>query len=272
MTLLTFIIPVRHQDNAADWSVLKANLTQTIASISAQRDPDWRAVIVANHGADLPELPERFGVAWVDFPPNQLHAFGSGSRDAVLDAFRFDKGRRVLAGMLSARDSDYFMIVDDDDFVSAGLVEHVRSYRGGYGWAITRGWVWNQGGSLMLQHEAFNRVCGSCLIVRADLYALPDSFEQFSREFVMSMLGSHNGVVKRFAELGTPLEPLPFRGAVYRVGHAGSHSQTPGILRKYVFASPYTRRPWRVLRQISRLRRIGAGLRAEFFGGQNPGK
>ena len=33
MSLVTFIIPVRHQDNARDWGLLKANLTQTVASI-----------------------------------------------------------------------------------------------------------------------------------------------------------------------------------------------------------------------------------------------
>ena len=42
MTLVTFIIPVRHQDNARDWSLLKANLDQTIASVSNQTNDDWR--------------------------------------------------------------------------------------------------------------------------------------------------------------------------------------------------------------------------------------
>ena len=72
MSLVTFIIPVRHQDNARDWSLLKANLVQTIASISNQTNDDWRGIIVANEGADLPDLPERFGVVRVIFPPNDL--------------------------------------------------------------------------------------------------------------------------------------------------------------------------------------------------------
>ncbi|MGO7360364.1 galactosyl transferase, partial [Rhizobium ruizarguesonis] len=46
MTLVTFIIPVRHQENARDWSRLKANLTQTVASISKQTNGDWRGIIV----------------------------------------------------------------------------------------------------------------------------------------------------------------------------------------------------------------------------------
>ncbi len=125
MTLVTFIIPVRHQDNARDWSLLKANLMQTIASISNQTNDDWRGIIVANEGADLPDLPERFGVERVTFPPNDMHELGkAGNMEDFYDAFRADKGRRVLMGMLRARDSRFFMIVDDDDFVSARIVQH----------------------------------------------------------------------------------------------------------------------------------------------------
>ena len=54
---VTFIIPVRHQSNSKDWSSLKVNLAQTITSISAQTNKNWHAVIVANQGADLPDLP-----------------------------------------------------------------------------------------------------------------------------------------------------------------------------------------------------------------------
>jgi hypothetical protein len=68
MPLLSFIIPVRHQNNARDWGQLKANLAETLASISAQSKPDWRGYVAANHGADLPPLPERFEAVRVDFP------------------------------------------------------------------------------------------------------------------------------------------------------------------------------------------------------------
>ncbi|HET8762813.1 MAG TPA: glycosyltransferase, partial [Gemmatimonadales bacterium] len=74
--LVSFVIPVRHQDNARDWAALKANLTQTIASISNQTHDDWRAIIVANEQADLPELPPGFEVERVTFPPNDMHERG----------------------------------------------------------------------------------------------------------------------------------------------------------------------------------------------------
>ena len=100
--ILTFIIPIRHQDNAKDWQRVKRTLAQTVQSIARQDRDGWKAVVIANHGADLPELPKGFDVKRVDFPPNQLHAQGNATQGQFYQAFRLDKGRRVLAGMLHA--------------------------------------------------------------------------------------------------------------------------------------------------------------------------
>ena len=54
--VVTFIIRVRHQENAKDWNALKAHLKQAAQSIAAQTDSRWQAFVVANDGADLPEL------------------------------------------------------------------------------------------------------------------------------------------------------------------------------------------------------------------------
>ena len=43
---------------------------------------------------------------------------------------------------------------------------------------------------------------------------------------VKDMLGSHRRIRDILKSKGVPLQPLPFRGAVYRVGNAGSHSGT----------------------------------------------
>lgn len=267
-SLLTFIIPVRHQDNARDWGLLKANLRQTIASISNQSKDDWQAIIVANHGADLPELPDRFSVTHVDFSPNVLHELThSPSRGEFLDAFRLDKGRRVLAGMLDARDSRFFMIVDDDDLVNSQLVDFVSSYPDANGWVITRGYVWDHGGKVMMEHDDFNHVCGTCLIIRSDLYGLPAQFGDASQDWIKSMLGSHHRINDILSERHSPLEPLPFRGAVYRVAHGGSHSKTPGVLTKYFLNRSALKHPVRTLRNAFGLRVVNASARREFFGG-----
>ena len=90
MTLVTFIIPVRHQANASDWNALKARLSQTVASIAGQSNADWRGVIVANEGADLPDLPPQFfgeGITEDLFP-------GASKPDYANTSWR-DYGNRV---------------------------------------------------------------------------------------------------------------------------------------------------------------------------------
>src|SRR5579862_1324767 len=75
-TALTFVIPLRHPYNSTDWSALKRRLAQTIRSIAGQDDARWRAIIVANEGSDLPQLPYKFSLKQVDFPPNPLFERG----------------------------------------------------------------------------------------------------------------------------------------------------------------------------------------------------
>jgi hypothetical protein len=266
MTLVTFIIPVRHQENARDWSRLKANLTQTVASISNQTNGDWRGIIVANEGADLPDLPEKFSAVRVTFPPNDLHELGKGSKEDFLDAFRADKGRRVLSGMLNATDSRFFMIVDDDDFVSSRIVQHVSDNRDANGWTIDHGYIWDDGGSFLFGHDDFSHLCGTSLIIRADLYQLPERFEEASLDWIKSMLGSHVRIASILAQRGAPLTKLPFRGAVYRVAHGGSHSQAPSLLRQYFLNRGMLTKPRRWLRNLRKLRVLGEGHRREFFG------
>lgn len=266
MALLTFIIPVRHHENASDWGALKAKLAQTVASVANQRHGDWRGIVVANEGSDLPELPPSFEAVRVGFAPNDMHELGAAGVDAFHDAFRLDKGRRVLAGMLAARDSRFFMIADDDDFVSARIAGFVDRHRDEAGWRIDKGYIWDDGGRLLFAHDGFNRLCGTSLIIRADHYELPARFEDASAEWIKAMLGSHRRIGAILAERRSPLRPLPFRGAIYRVGHAGSHSQTPPILRRYFFNRDDALRPWRLLGNARRLRWLGGSLRSEFFG------
>lgn len=266
-TALTFIVPVRHQDNARDWNALKANLSQTVASISNQTSPDWRGIVVANESAELPPLPDRWDVVWVDFLPNTMHERGNLSIEEFYDAFRVDKGRRVLAGMLQSRGSRFFMIVDDDDFVSARLAQHAASHPDAYGWTIDQGYIWDDGGRLLLEYDDFNHLCGTSLIVRSDLYGLPERFEDASVDWIKTMLGSHIRIAGILAEQGTPLQPLPFRGAVYRVAHRGSHSQARSLLYTYFVSPEVLRKPGKVLRNLGKLRWVNARQREEFFGG-----
>ena len=217
---------------------------------------------MANEGADLPDLPERFGAERVTFPPNEKYERGSQSMDVFWDEVRLDRGRRVLAGMLAARDSRFFMIVDDDDFVSARIAQHASENTDANGWTINFGYVWSDGGRLLIQHDNFFWLCGTSLIVRSDLYDLPARLQEASACWIKTMLGSHKIIVDILAKRGTQLAQLPFRGAVYRVAHAGSHSRAPGLWVTYFWKE--IRRPRKLLRNAGKLRVINSAIRREF--------
>ncbi len=262
--VVTFIIPVRHQDNAKDWPALISRLVETAASIAAQTHAGWHAIVVANHGADLPRLPTGFDVVRVNHRPNPLNDIGAANREAVYEAIRLDKGRRVLAGMLAAGDSGYFMIVDDDDFVSRDIVAHAARHDGENGWAVHRGFVWAEGGRLMFLHSRFASFCGTSHIVRSDLYDLPASLEAAEERYIKDMLGSHVRIDDILAARGTPLSPLPFTGAVYRVGHAGAHSQSRGVIRTALLNRTALSSPRLFWNNLTSLRLLSAQIAGQF--------
>jgi hypothetical protein len=270
--ILTFIIPVRHPANAKDWQRVKRTLGETIRSIARQDRDGWKAVIVANHGAELPDLPRGFEAKRVDFPPNPLHIGwrsyprGSDEREQIFEAVRIDKGRRVLAGMLHAGDMGHVMIVDDDDFVSCRLTSFVAANGQANGWYLFDGYLWSDGGRLLYRYSDFSGLCGSSHIIRADLYQVPPSLEAADETYIRRTLGSHVFFHNHLDASGTPLARLPFFGAVYRMGHAESHSQSTSILRKYFLEKSLLKRPKELCRRLLRLRLKSRRLEKEFFG------
>jgi hypothetical protein len=264
--VLTFIIPLRHPQNARNWSVLKRILTQTMRSISGQDDGRWRAIIVANRGSDLPPLPEKFELIEVDFPPNPMHEQGGNSREAFLDSCRVDKGRRVLVGILAAEQSEFVMVVDDDDFVNRRLTSFAASQAGASGWYMEDGYIWGDGGRLIYKFPLFWRFCGTSHIVRRASYEVPASLEAADLTYVRRIFGCHVYARDYLAKRGVPLEPLPFLGAIYRLGHINAHSKSPSLLRQVFYKRELIKNPWQLPWRISRLRFLNAEVRRQFWG------
>jgi hypothetical protein len=252
---LTFVVPVRHHENSRDWSLECENLLNTTRSIAAQTEPGWAAVVVVNEGAPLPELPAGVIVKRVDFSPNLHHDVNAGDFRSAMDAFRRDKGRRVLAGMRALPGSEYFMIVDGDDFVNRQISAHVKAGRGGAGWYLAHGYGVNYRGtwSFLLQ-DLFH------------LYRIPPEDDPAFIPYISKRLGSHGAITELFAEDGHPLAPVPFPGAAYVVGHPNSHSISNTLLRQYILNKDSLRRPWTLPSKLSRIRLVDSAFRQEFMG------
>lgn len=265
--IITFIIPVRHQKNASNWEVVKTNLKETIKSVRNQDSPGWKAVIIANYGADLPEIPEGFEVKRVDFPPNPIFSKNSAPVDEVYEAVRIDKGRRILAGMIHAGEMGHVMIVDDDDFVHRKITSFVAENSSSNGYFIQDGFVWACGGKWLYHYDGdFSHLCGTSHIIRSDLYNLPHSFEAATDSYIKKMLGSHRFIFDELRKNGNPLSKLPFLGAIYRVGHSENHSQSNSIFEKYIFKRHLWKHPIRQVKRLARLRIINKTIKNDFFG------
>lgn len=261
--ILTFIIPVKHHANAEDWNQVKRHLSETVSSIAAQDRDGWKGVVVANEGADLPDLPKGFEVKRVDFPVNSLYSHDV--RTERLAAFHLDKGRRALAGMLHAGDMGHVMLVDHDDLVSRRLTSFVAANRAANGWYILDGMLWRDGGRLLYRFKDFSLLCGTSHIIRADLYNLPTNIESADEGYLRRMLGSHRHLNEDLEGRGTPLSPLPFVGAVYRTGHGESWEGFRGI-GKFFFGEGLLLNPRKLYRRVSRVRLKTGRMEREFFG------
>ena len=195
-----------------------------------------------------------------------MYEQGDNDREAFLDSLRLDKGRRVLAGILDADKSGYSMVVDDDDFVSCRLTGFVAAHFGANGWYVQDGYIWGDGGKLIYEHADFWSFCGTSHIIRTALYDLPECVEEAHSDYIRRTFGGHVRIRGDMEARGTPLEPLPFAGAIYRIGHAGAHSRSPGLLRHVFFKREILKNPLKLAQRVSRLRLVDAGMRRQFWG------
>ena len=225
--MLTFLIPVRHQETAKNWPEIKSYLAKTIQSLAAQEHPDWQAVIVANNGADLPAMPSKVDVCFVDIPPAILPDMRD--RPKYNQAVREDKGARLLAGLVQSQPKGHVMVVDFDVLVSNRLARLVAENPDSPGWYFDSGYLYSGGDDLLFYETGFWKLCGTSHIVRTDLLGVPASIEDADERLKINWLGSHKSLKKDMALQGTPLMKLPFPGAVYRTGHADSTSRSRNV-------------------------------------------
>lgn len=260
---LVFVIPVRHPQSVPDWSSVKRDLALTLASVSAQEGTNWHCRVVANEGADLPPMPAGCELRTVDLPLPSLPD-RKVDLEAYYDAIRHDKGLRILAGAEDIAPESYLMVVDFDDFVSRRLAGVVATSEGAAGWYVDRGYVWS-GGNWCYLTNWFHRMCGSSHLIRRGLlgsFRLPDGTVDIAA--VKRRLGSHIFNEDDLHAAGTPLAPLPFPGAVYRIGNPQSTSGTGALFRAMTPPRRFLWSPLIMLRKLRNYRRLNAELRAEF--------
>ncbi len=242
-TPFTFAIALTPRATARDWSRVEALLDGTLASLRAQTDPDWRALIAVHDRPVLAVPDDRVGfvdVAWPVVPPGP-HNDDSGRK------------KHLLSDLVRDRGGGYLMVLDADDWVDRDLVSVARAAigPGDVGGLIHDGLAVDAATQVAapLPHPAleglpFHRFCGSCGVV----VIRPDADTPIGRD-PFAVLRSHHRWVEVAAEHGASLITLPVSGA-YLVNTGENHSDLHG---------PYA--AWR-RDFIARVNRVGSRLDA----------
>ncbi|MEG3166304.1 hypothetical protein U1701_17080 [Sphingomonas sp. PB2P19] len=232
----------------------------TFDSIAAQAHPEWQTIVVTSRGAVLPSLPQKFRHVEVDLPCPSLPGADRPTEE-LYDAIRDDKGARVWAGLQTVEPRGHFIVVDYDDLVSRRLASTAAATPDAAGWYISHGYLYD-GSPIVFRRAGLDRICGSSAIVHARYFypAPADDLPLFNRQ----VHGSHKFIKQKLAALGDPMTPLPYPGAMYRVGHPHAASGSVGV-RQHLGLKSFAREPLQGLRRLRNLSFISPSLRREFF-------
>ena len=236
---VAFLIPIPSSIRVKDWHLACAYFKQTLSSVFNSANGNY-CVVVAGHEAPDFELPAdaRFEFLHLD------HPLPSQENGCYLAAVK-DKLIKLEAAWNCAKSRwspQYVMKLDWDDLISSRLVDWLESARGDAGYLMKHGWVWRSGSRYVIQStEYFDRVCGSCLIIRNDLADRTGPFltevegaalDQEGRQFAaidhyslvpgsgigtLLLNDNHQRYAAQFAYLGKQLHTVSFNAAVCRI-------------------------------------------------------
>lgn len=244
-----FGVPLIARAAAADWALVDAMLSLTLASVRAQSDAVFEVLLAAHEPppawAAMAGDP-RFTLVRADWPaaaPSLANDDGGRKKHLITEAVR-----RRGGGLL--------MFLDADDWVDRDLVRIARAAIAAdmVGGVVADGWAvdWRTGAARRfpmpdLYDGPFADLCGSSTIGRIDP-ASPDPI----RRDPHAALGWHGEWVRHAASLGAKLASVPVIGG-YLVGTGASHSERDG---------PHA--AWRQAFSVG-VARTGAPLRSDEF-------
>jgi hypothetical protein len=212
MSNFFFGIPLRSRRASRDWSRVCALLDATLNSALRQLNPDIQ-VVVACH-----ELPKTHcGDDRLTFSEAK-HARPRDPLEQMFDK-RFKK--IMLAEEVCRRGGGYLMLLDSDDLVSNQLADFVLQQNNKKGYLVDQGFIYDAQLRQLRRVCDFDRICGSSVIA----YLSPADCDdrQFAwREYIGDTW--HAEFRRISADLGRPLEPLPFPAAVYVTNNGENHS------------------------------------------------
>lgn len=215
--MLVFIIPIKSKQVAKSWKQVSELFENCLRSCCSQTSHKFRVIVVCH---DKPEISFQHPFVTyiqVDFPPPSESSL-TGNIMADIRPKDLDRLLKLLVGLESAKvfSPAHVMFLDADDLVSNKLAEFVEQAPNSNGWFFINGYEYFYGSNRIFKRKYFHMRCGSSFIIRLDLYRsffkekMPSDISQIDVYYFC-----HNYLESRFFERGTPLEALPFEGAIY---------------------------------------------------------
>jgi hypothetical protein len=213
--MLVFVIPLKSPEASASWQRVSRLFERCVRSACGQTCPQFRVIAVCNEQPEIDFEHSKLHYLKVNF---SLNAPPETDPRKLLNSKRTDKGRKLLAGSVYAQrfQPTHIMMVDADDCVSNRLASFVQQHPTQPGWFINQGYRYEEGREIIyFKRRNFQKMCGTCNIVRYDLNPLPEQPEYNRGYGYYKYYIDHAKVQRMLAEQGTLLAPLPFPGAVY---------------------------------------------------------
>lgn len=219
---------LKSQSVSSNWESVCRILEKTLRSVCAQTDSNLRVFVVCH---EIPQLAgfsdPRVEFLSVDFPAPDLSQKKSRQED---------KFKKLAVGLSRARDfnPDFLMLMDADDLVSRRLVEYAHAHPNANGWAFEKGYTYDAGSPWLFLRNDLYKVCGTSAVINARLVELPEDPVRDFEECVILRYG-HTAIRGQLDSRGTPLEPLPFPGAIYVLSHGennASHLRQPSGIKQ----------------------------------------
>lgn len=209
---VTFIIPFRSKQTCADWDATSNACTGTLASIANQRSGNARCILVCHERPEI--VPDNMDIEIVqapfDPPPHKGYRLDKS-------LYRGDKRGKIALGLerYLEKPTDLYMVCDADDRVHWSLTEYLGSSQAET-FLIRNGYVYGGGGWIRAHKGDFDKLCGSVAISnRID-----------AENGVVPKYWQHHLIGERCAELGKPLDIVPFFAALKNVGYGGNMTRT----------------------------------------------
>jgi hypothetical protein len=211
--MLCFVMALKSPAVAANWETAEAVFDRTLTSVCNQDDPDFRVIVVCN------QIPRLAGPAppVVHFVVKDLPVPGPASTMT-------DKWTKLAYGLVAARElhPDFVMLMDADDLVSRRLSGFVKKNNSSYGWIFKKGYYWRYGSRWIQWTEHFN--CGTNSIVSSQVIRFPKQVRSEEIDDCLILRNGHTIIERAMRDNGTPLDPLPFAGAVWVHGHGENYT------------------------------------------------